>query len=83
MADVEHLGTLHARVEHDLTNHAPENALVVQRLDQATERCLELGHWIVDNVPSGREQATALTKLEEVSMHAKAGIARMQYRVTP
>jgi hypothetical protein len=31
---------------------------------------------IVERVPGGREQALALTKLEEVVMWANAGIAR-------
>ena len=35
-----------------------------------------LADYIADHVPAGREQATALTKLEEVVMWANAGIAR-------
>lgn len=72
---------LHARVDHDLTNHPPRTAAVAALMDEATEQFKALGHWIVDNVPVGREQSTALTKLEELSMHAKAGIARNQDRV--
>ncbi len=38
--------------------------------------CLELAKKICAVVPPGREQALALTKLEEVMMWANAGIAR-------
>lgn len=69
---------MHARVEQDFRNHPPATEEVAAVMDAATEKFLELGHWIVDNVPAGREQSTALTKLEEVSMHSKAGIARHQ-----
>lgn len=73
--------SMHRRVERDLTNHPPRAAAVGSLMDDVMARIKELAHWIVDNVPSGREQSTALTKLEEVSMHAKAGIARYQHRV--
>lgn len=69
---------LHDRVENDLRNHPPRTGEVSARMDAATELFVELAHWIVDNVPAGREQSTALTKLEECSMHSKAGIARNQ-----
>ena len=36
----------------------------------------ELGQFIIDNVPDGREQALAVTKLEEVVFWSNAGIAR-------
>lgn len=67
----------HDRIEWDLRNHKPEGPTGAL-LDEATEEFLGLGHWIIDNVPNGREQSVALTKLEEVSMWAKAGIARHQ-----
>ncbi len=38
--------------------------------------CLALAKKVVAVVPPGREQASALTKLEEVMMWANAGIAR-------
>lgn len=68
---------LHARVEHDLTNHPPKGETGAL-LDEVTRRCIELGHFLVDNVPAGREQSLALTHLEQLSMWAKAGIARNQ-----
>lgn len=68
---------LHDRVENDFRNHPPTGD-VGTVMDTATDRFLDLAHWIVDNVPAGREQSTALTKLEECSMHTKAGLARNQ-----
>lgn len=38
--------------------------------------CKELAEFIVDRVPAGREQAVALTKVEEAMFWANAGIAR-------
>lgn len=69
---------LKARLEHDLTNHPPATASVGALLDEITEKCIELGYAIVDDVPISREQSLALTHLEQVSMWAKAGIARNQ-----
>lgn len=39
------------------------------------QHCAELAHYIVDNVPAGREQALALTNLEQVMHWANAAIA--------
>jgi hypothetical protein len=44
--------------------------------EEVRERCRRLAHFINDVVPMGREQALALTKLEEAMMWANAGIAR-------
>lgn len=66
------------RARHDLTNHPPTTVDVEAALDEATRRFIELAEWLIDNVPYGREQAVALTKLEECSMWTKAGIARNQ-----
>jgi len=68
---------LHERVEHDLTNHPPV-AGTGAVLDAVTATCIAMGHFLVDNVPPGREQSLALTHLEQLSMWAKAGIARNQ-----
>jgi hypothetical protein len=38
--------------------------------------CRALADMIVKNVPPGREQALAITKIEEAMMWANAGIAR-------
>ena len=69
---------LKARVEHDLTNHPPSSNAVSESLDAITDMCILLGFTVVDHVPVSREQSLALTHLEQVSMWAKAGIARNQ-----
>lgn len=66
-----------ALVRHNFTNHPPD-APTGALLDEVTSMCIAMGEWIVDNVPPSREQAVALTKLEECSMWMKAGIARNQ-----
>lgn len=67
--------TLLARIENDFTYHKPpaeiSNNFVVLR-----EKAKELAKLFDALVPCGREQATALTRLEEAVMHANAGIAR-------
>lgn len=69
---------LHARVDNDFTNHPPTDVVIGRVMDEATARFLDLAHWLVHNVPAGREQSSALSALELVSFHTKAGIARKQ-----
>jgi hypothetical protein len=69
------------RVRNDFTYHRPP-AEVGPTFVTLREKAKELGLLIVEHVPAGREQATALTRLEEAVMHANAGIAR-QYPVEP
>lgn len=66
---------LHARVDHDFRYHPPQPGQP-ESYEVLRSKARELGHLIVDKVPPGREQATALTRLEEAVMHANAGIAR-------
>ena len=40
------------------------------------DQCKVLAYFIIRNVPEGREQALAITHLEETMMWANAGIAR-------
>lgn len=40
------------------------------------DQCKALARFMVANVPEGREQALAVTKIEEAMMWANAGIAR-------
>jgi hypothetical protein len=74
---------LHDRIANDFTNHPPQDNIVADLLDAATEHFLWLAHWIVAAVPEGREQSLALTQLEQCSMWVKAGIARNQDQVRP
>lgn len=69
---------LHARIDHDLTNHAPKDPSVVERFEAIRERAKALGHEIVDRCPPSREVSLALTNLEQTVMYAVAAIARHQ-----
>lgn len=66
---------LHARVDRDLTSHppGPEQGL---RMDRLRAEAKDFAHLVVDLVPPGREQSSALTKIEEALFHANAGVAR-------
>jgi hypothetical protein len=69
---------LHDRIESDLHSHPLIHETTHLKMDDATDLFLKLAHWMVDNVPTGRELSVALTKLEEASMWARAGISRNQ-----
>lgn len=66
---------LHARVDNDFVYHPPKPDQP-EKYTRLREEARVLAHLIVDLVPPGREQASALTRLEEAVMHANAGIAR-------
>lgn len=68
------------RIQNDFTYHKPPQEKG-QVFVEIREKAKELALMIAENVPAGREQSTALTRLEETVMHANAGIAR-QYPVT-
>lgn len=63
----------------DLANrfayHAPTGGKK-EKHEAIRNDCHELAKKIAASVPEGREQATAITKLEEAMMWANAGIAR-------
>lgn len=58
--------------------HPPSTNLVARRHEIVREAAKEFAAVIVDSVPEGREQSSAITKIEEAMMHANAGIARNQ-----
>lgn len=63
------------RIANDFTYHAPtpekqEHYVLLRGMAK------ELAEVIADLVPEGREQSTALSKLEEAIFWANAGIAR-------
>lgn len=66
---------LHARVERDFHYHSPRPG---QELlyEELRRRHRELAHFLVDNLPLGRELHRALSDLEDAVMHANSGIAR-------
>ncbi len=67
--------SLKKRVLNDLTHHAPTPEQIAKYTD-IRAFALEFANLLVESVPLSRELSTALTKLEEVVMHANAGIAR-------
>lgn len=66
---------LRARIERNFTYHAPKGSQV-DIYSELRQRGLALALYIADVLPNCREQAVAITKLEEVIMWANAGIAR-------
>lgn len=56
--------------------HKPKNEEVTNQHELIRHECLKLAEIIIRGVPTGREQALALTHLEEVMMWANVGIAR-------
>lgn len=62
-------------IEKRFNYHAPDATKVVKH-EKFREACKELAYRIRREIPAGREQATALTHLEDVMMWGNAGIAR-------
>lgn len=71
--------TLLARVENDFTYHAPTQDQITD-MKIIRDAARTLAEHIVRSVPPGREQSSALTRLEETVMHANAGISRQAPR---
>lgn len=67
--------SIHERIDNDFTYHCPPPEIAIN-FPILRNKAKELAYLIIDLVPSGREQSTALTRLEEAIMHANAGIAR-------
>jgi hypothetical protein len=63
-----------ARVSNDFTYHAPPVA-VRHTFKELRDLAKDLALKIAEVVPAGREQSSALTRLEEAIFHANAGIA--------
>ena len=63
------------RIENNFTYHAPKEGQP-EKYQAIREKAKELAYLIQELVPSSREQSLAMTKLEECSMWANAGIAR-------
>lgn len=66
---------LKRRIENDFSYHRPTEEML-PKFALLRGRGKELAHLIRELVPDGRERCIALTRLEEVIMHANAGIAR-------
>ena len=68
------------KTENDLENrfaYHKSDWKTAQEHNEMRSRCAHLAEFIEGNVPWGREQALALTKVEEAMFWANAGIARI------
>lgn len=63
------------KIENAFTYHAPKEGQP-EKYQAIREKAKELAYLIKKLVPDSREQSLAMTKLEECSMWANAGIAR-------
>lgn len=66
---------LRARLKHDHTYHKPGPGQP-EKYEAIRAKALEFALLIVELSPVSREQASALTKIEEAVFHANAAIAR-------
>lgn len=64
-----------AKIENNFTYHAPKPGQP-KKYEAIREKAKELAYMIDELVPPSREQSLAMTKLEECTMWANAGIAR-------
>jgi len=63
------------RLDNDFVYHTPKEDQI-PRYQALRDQARELAINIVELTPPSREQALALTKLEEAIMHANSAIAR-------
>lgn len=63
-------------LENRFKQHNPATPAIAATHNHYREACLELAFRIRELVPPGREQALAITNLEEVMFWGNAGIAR-------
>lgn len=63
------------KIENAFTYHAPKDGQP-EKYRAIREKAKELAYLIKELVPDSREQSLAITKLEECSMWANAGISR-------
>lgn len=70
-------------VRRRLTNQAPRSHVVSHALDRLTDAAAHFGEEVARTVPDGREQALAVTKIEEALAWAKKGVALYQVEVDP
>lgn len=63
------------RVYNDLSHHEVGVGAIAE-MEELRGFALDLSIAVLNRVPPGREQASALTKVEEALFHANAGISR-------
>ena len=66
---------MNPKIENNFMYHAPKEGQP-EKYQAIREKAKELAYMIDGLVPDGREKSLAMTKLEECSMWANAGIAR-------
>ena len=66
------------QLEHNLTNHAPQDEDIIDRFEELREQAKSFGRAIIRFCPESRERSLALTNLEQTTMWAVASIARNQ-----
>lgn len=72
-----------SEISRRFDHHPPPSQDVIHQHELVRGEVRRLAHFINRTIPEGREQALALTKLEEVMFHANAGIARFHAIVGP
>ena len=75
MENGSHDNSLNTQIEKAFTYHAPTDTAIAQ-MAVIRDYARRLAQEIAWHVPPGRERSTALTRLEEVTFHANAGISR-------
>lgn len=66
---------MNPKIENAFTYHTPKEGQP-EKYQAIREKAKELAYLIDSLVPDSREKSLAMTKLEEASMWANAGIAR-------
>ena len=66
---------MNLKIENNFVYHAPKTGQA-EIYQQIRDKAKELAYLIDEMVPASREQALALTKIEEAVFWANAGIAR-------
>lgn len=66
---------MNPKIENAFTYHAPKDDQPA-KYQAIREKAKEMAYLIDEMVPDSREKSLAMTKLEECSMWANAGIAR-------
>jgi hypothetical protein len=75
LLSLQQMQALHDRVDSDFTYHRPVG-VQPNVYYEIRERSRALAHFLIDHVPPGRELSRALSDLEDMVMHANAGVAR-------
>lgn len=65
---------LHQRVENDFGYHKA-TPVTGPMHDTTRAQFAELAHWVVENIPLGRDQSLCITALEDALMRANKAIA--------